>query len=258
MRDGQADFARQGHAEQLVLDAVAQVDLLGSGNDAHGRLEDMAGRRDAARLGPLAVDPQIGRLLLRAGDGNPEILVFTKGERRGGEVLQVGDHLFFRNDAILHVLLGRCFVQGQELQRTDTVAPQHGQQREHILALRPDTRGDLFAQLAFGIGQEVVEGGDNGIALPFQPGQRQGTGNRKSGLGREPVWIIGEGDGPIRRAGQRAHPLPFVPDGCLALTCAAARACDACHPSAALGRLHGPSRTVPCRGPREGEDRHRG
>ena len=218
----------------------------------------MAGRRDAARLGPLCVEPQIGRLLLRTCDRDSEILIVAQGERRGGEVLQVGDHLLFRNDAILHVLFGRGLVHRQELQRTDTVAPEHGQQREHILALRPDTRGDLIAQFAFGIGQKVVEGGDNRVALPFQLGQRQGTGNRESGFGREPVRIISEGDGPIRPTGQRAHPRPFVPDGGLALACASARACDACHFMAAPGRRYDPSRTVPRQGPREDADKRRG
>ena len=40
----------------------------------------------------------------------------------------------------------------------------------------------FLAQLAFGIGQEVVEGGDNRVTLPFQLGQRQGAGDRKKRL----------------------------------------------------------------------------
>ncbi|WFE74745.1 class I SAM-dependent methyltransferase [Roseinatronobacter sp. S2] len=45
--------------------------------------------------------------------------------RPGGTFVQFTYHLIFRDDAILHVLLGRGLIHWQKLKRPDATAPQH-------------------------------------------------------------------------------------------------------------------------------------
>ena len=153
-------MVNDARAQPLVLDGVAQVELHVA-DQAHRQLQDMRGGRRTVRQAPAAIDPRQGGFLLRPGDGDPEVIVVLwRGARHGRRchgAAQDRGHLGLVERACVEgAHVAGCPAVGQDLQRTDAVPSNFGEQVEGLGGSRTEaTRGARADVLA--VRQQVFE-----------------------------------------------------------------------------------------------------
>ncbi|HTU66418.1 MAG TPA: hypothetical protein VMF52_10745 [Steroidobacteraceae bacterium] len=128
-RHGDAERRDDARAQPLVLDGAAHV-RLAVADEAERQFEDVRGRRGTSGPAPLAVVPQERGLLLRAGDGDPELGVVCRQRGRGDARELGGNRGVAERLRVDLARIGRRFVDRRDLDGADAIAPDGGQQVE--------------------------------------------------------------------------------------------------------------------------------
>ena len=122
--DRQAERLHQRHAIVLVVDAVRHVDHpVGAGYLSKLRLQDVSCRGHTGRSVPFPIDSKQGRLLLRAGNRDPEFLFPIDAKWSPCEIGEKGLDFGVADRFAFDVGTLRLICAfGQELHGTDAVA----------------------------------------------------------------------------------------------------------------------------------------
>src|SRR5690606_38925944 len=117
--DGKPESLEELQAIEFVFDAVLQIDAVGQLADL--RLEDVGRRCCADRLAPAPAVPEQRGLLLRAGNGDTEVVVAAQAKRRLPKAAQQ----LFDGRLIDRIALDRGSARvgfiGKKLERADAV-----------------------------------------------------------------------------------------------------------------------------------------
>ena len=180
----------------LVIDACSHINQAkGSRDFTKLRFQEVRGRSRSDGAHPLAIMSQERGLFLRACNRDAELLLLVHTQRRRCKAGQNAFDLLIADSFPFHIgLVIRRNVIGQELHRTDAIAPYRFQQTEIVRALRTHAFSHALADMRI-VGQQVVEHSDHGLATISCLAQRQRQGNGKSGTPVQPTLIISETDG---------------------------------------------------------------
>ena len=146
--------------------------------------------------------PEQGRLFVRAGHRDAELLLAAKTQRGLGEVLEdVFDftivHDFPANEGWIRAIGSKVafFVLGDELQSTHTIAPDLREQTVRVGAVRTDLFRDPPSELVR-IRQQVFKDGNHHRPLVGVFAQRQRKRDGNGLVPAQPARIVTKADRP--------------------------------------------------------------
>ena len=156
--NGQAEPPQDAAAQPLILDRGAHVGLHVA-NPAERKFQDVRRGRRPSRPVPAAADSQQRRLLLRASDRQPQILLRAAlPKRRVGCHRRQGllDLPIVERAGINHVPARGLGARCQQLHCADAVAPDRGQQIKGLGRTGTEAAAQPAPDLG-AVGQQVVE-----------------------------------------------------------------------------------------------------
>jgi hypothetical protein len=164
-RHRQPESLQQLHAQPLVLHRGTQV-CLPVADQAERQLQDVGRRRRAVRHEPPVAVAQERRLLLGAGNGEPELIVrILSRQRRRQHAFQVRCDLRVGHPRAFDLVeANRLFAVGQELHRAGTVPAYGLEQVEGLQRARLEAVRKPLADLV-AVRQQVVEVAFDRLAL---------------------------------------------------------------------------------------------